>query len=131
MNTVIISGRLTKDVELNYTPAGMAITRFSVALDRGKDSNGDDRGTDFPTCKAFGKTAEMIERYTGKGCRIAIVGHIQTGDYTDRNGTKHYTTEVIVDRAEFIDWKSNQQNNQQSNQPAYDGFTQAESEIPF
>lgn len=104
MNQIICIGRLTKDIEVKYTESGMAVARFNVALDRGKDKDGESRGADFPSCVAFGKTAENLEKFSGKGLRIAINGHIQTGNY-EKDGVKHYTTDIIADRIEFIDWK--------------------------
>lgn len=106
MNLVCISGRLTKEPVVNYAPASQqAVARFTVALDRGKDRNGENRGADFPNCVAFGKTAENLERYSGKGLRVQVTGHLQTGSY-EKDGVKHYTTDVIADRIEFIDWKT-------------------------
>lgn len=107
MNNFYGIGRLTKDVTVNYTPSQMAVARFNIALDRGKDRNGESRGADFPSCVAFGKTAENLEKFSGKGLRIAIIGHIQTGSY-DKDGQKHYTTDIVADRIEFIDWKNSE-----------------------
>ena len=107
MNQVIISGRLTKDVECKYTQNQMAVARFNIAIDRGKDRNGESRGADFPSCVAFGKTAENLEKFSGKGLRIAINGHIQTGSY-EKDGQKVYTTDIVADRIEFIDWKNSE-----------------------
>lgn len=103
MNQVIISGRLTKDVECKYTQNQMAVARFSLALDRGKDKDGNSRGADFPNCVAFGRTAENLEKFSGKGLRVSIIGHLQTGSY-DKDGQKHYTTDVVADRVEFLEW---------------------------
>lgn len=130
MNDFKCIGRLTKDVETKYTQQGMAVARFTVALDRGKDKNGQDRGADFPSCVAFGRTAENLEKFSGKGLRVAITGHLQTGSY-DKDGHKVYTTDVICDRVEFIDWKgSNQQGGQQADY-APEGFSALDEDIPF
>lgn len=109
MNHVSITGRLTKDVELRYTQSGMATTRLNVAVDRklSKDKKAElqakgEPTTDFISCVAFGKTAETIATYLGKGRKILIEGRIQTGSY-DKDGHKVYTTDVIVDQFEFID----------------------------
>lgn len=104
MNQIICIGRLTKDVEIKYTESGLAVARFNIALDRGKDKDGNDKGADFPSCVAFGRTAENLEKYSGKGLKIAVNGHIQTGSY-EKDGQKVYTTDIICDRIEFIDWK--------------------------
>lgn len=137
MNQVILTGRLTRDAEISYTQSQMTVARFSLAVDRGKDKNGESRGADFPNCVAFGKTAENLERYSGKGLRVAISGHIQTGSYEKQDGTKVYTTDVVADRVEFLDWRDwgNNQNASQ-NDPyegfeALDNFSAAEDSIPF
>lgn len=105
MNQVILTGRITKDIELKYSQSQTAVARFFIALDRGKDKDGKDKGADFPSCIAFGRTAENLERFSGKGLRVAIIGHISTGSYDDKDGKKVYTTDVIADRVEIIDWK--------------------------
>lgn len=134
MNKVLISGRLTKDPVVNYTPQQMAVARFSLALNRGKDKNGQDRGADYPNCVAFGRTAENIERFSGKGLRVQVEGHIQTGSYEAKDGHKVYTTDVIVDRLEIIDWKNSQQGgSQEPIQPEspYDSFQAIDEDVPF
>jgi len=80
----------------------MAVARFSIAIDRGKDRNGEDRGADFPNIVCFGKTAELVERYVGKGRLVAVTGRIHTDSY-EKDGRKVYTTEVYADRVEFLD----------------------------
>lgn len=135
MNKVLILGRLTKDPVVNYTPSQMAVARFSLALNRGKDKNGRDRGADYPNCVAFGRTAENIERFSGKGLRVQVEGHIQTGSYEAKDGHKVYTTDVVVDRLEFIDWKnSGQQGGSQEPIQAespYDSFQALDEDVPF
>ena len=103
MNSVTLIGRLTKDPEVRYGAASqMAVARFSIAIDRGKDKNGASKGTDYPNIVCFGKTAELVERYLGKGRLVGIQGSIQTGSY-EKDGRKVYTTEVVADRVEFLD----------------------------
>jgi single-strand DNA-binding protein len=104
MNNVILIGRLTRDPEVKYTGNNMAIARFSVAIDRGKDKDGNDRGADFPNIVVFGKQAENCEKYLAKGRMVAIQGHLQTGSYDDKDGKKVYTTDVIADRVKFLEW---------------------------
>lgn len=99
MNNVVLIGRLTKDPELKYSQAGKAYCRFTVAVNR--DFNKDE--ADFINCLAFGKTAETIAEWLGKGRRIALQGRIQTGSYQNSNGGTVYTTEVVADRFEFVD----------------------------
>lgn len=103
MNNCSLVGRLTKDAELRYTQGDnrTAVARFTVAIDR----KGKDAGTDFIPCLAFGKTAEFIEKYFCKGQRIGLTGHIQTGYYTNKDGAKVYTTDVIADNVEFVESK--------------------------
>lgn len=136
MNQVFCIGRLTKDIEVRYTQNQMAFARFNIALDRGKDKDGNSRGADFPSCVAFGRTAENLERYSGKGLRVAITGHVQTGKYDDNSGTTHHTTDIVADKVEFIDWKnSDGQNANQSVTGEYEppeGFCAVnDSDIPF
>ena len=103
MNSVIISGRLTRDPEVRYTTGenSMAVAKYSLAVDR----EGKDAGTDFINCTAFGKRGEFTEKYLKKGMKIMVSGHIQTGSYKDREGRTVYTTDVIVDRQEFCESK--------------------------
>lgn len=135
MNLVLISGRLTKDPEVRYTTGTqMAVAVFTLAIDRGKDKNGEDMGADFPRVTVFGKQAENCERYLAKGCRVAVQGKIQTGSYEDKNGQKVFTTDVIAQRVEFIDFK--EKNPQNANQSAWNdnppGYTSlSEDDIPF
>ena len=101
MNKVILVGRLTKDPE-NRTSGDTTVTRFSVAVNRNfKNANGEYEA-DFPNCIAFGKTAEFVEKYFKKGDAIGITGRLQTGSYTNKNGDKVYTTDVVIDTVEFV-----------------------------
>ena len=105
MNKVILLGRLTKDPDERKS-GEMTITRFSVAVDR---RTKDGQTADFPSCVAFGKTAEFISKYFHKGMRIALDGHIQTGSY-EKDGVKVYTTDVVVEKAEFAESKVKEEN---------------------
>lgn len=109
MNKVILIGRLTRDPEVRYTTTGdnqMAIGRFSLAVDRRKTKSNEEPGADFISCVTFGKNGEFAEKYLRKGTKIAITGHIQTGSYTNKDGAKVYTTDVIVDEMEFAESKN-------------------------
>ena len=98
MNKTMLSGRLTKDADLNYTAgSGIAVTRFTLAVKRPFKKN----ETDFINCIAFGKTAETIANYTQKGQEIIVEGSIKTGSY-EKDGKKVYTTDIIVNQFEFI-----------------------------
>ena len=132
MNRVIISGRITRDIELRYSQAGTAVARFSLALDRGKDQNGNSKGADYPNCIAFGKTAETLSKWSsGKGGRILIEGHIQTGSYTNTKGDKVYTTDVVADRIDIIDFKARDEAPQQQFDVP-EGFEMVEDDdLPF
>lgn len=103
MNKVILVGRLTRDPETRQA-GETTVTRFSLAVDRRFKQDGG-QAADFPSCVAFGKTAEFISKYFHKGMKIALEGRIQTGDYTDKDGVKHYTTDVIAEAVEFAESK--------------------------
>ena len=102
MNNVQLVGRITQDLNLQYTQNNVAYLNFTVACDRRFKNQNGERQADFISCKAFKQSAEFIAKYFGKGKKIAIVGTIQTGKY-DKNGTTVYTTDVIVDQAEFVE----------------------------
>lgn len=103
MNSVSLIGRLTRDPDVRYGAASQtAIARFSIAIDRMPDRNGEKK-TDFPNIVCFGKTAELVEKYVGKGRLVGIQGRLQTGSYQDKDGKTIYTTEVVADRVEFLD----------------------------
>lgn len=102
MNVAIILGWLTRDPAIKTSQSGMTIARFTLAVNR-LNKKGQNPETDFISCIAFGKTAEVISTYCHKGQRILIDGRIQTGSYTDKAGNKKYTTDVIVNHMEFIE----------------------------
>lgn len=110
MNSVQLIGRLTRDPEVRYTDGGASIARFSLAVDRRfKQENGAD--ADFINIVSFGKTAEFIEKYFHKGMKIALNGRIQTGSYTDKDGKKVYTTDIVAENVEFCESKGTSSNN--------------------
>lgn len=108
MNKTLLIGRTTKDPDIRYTQSEqpMTIARFSLAVDRRFKRDGDNQSTDFISCVAFGKTAEFIEKYVFKGTKIAVEGRIQTGSYTNNDGNKVYTTDVVVEQVEFAGSKT-------------------------
>ena len=127
MNSVVLIGRLTRDPEVRYTESQLAVARFSIAINRvpGRDSL--DRSVDFPNIVVFGKQAENCERFLTKGRQVAIQGHIQTGSY-EKDGRKVYTTDVVADRVEFLEWGDREQKSDGT--PS--GFTEInEEDIPF
>lgn len=107
MNKVILMGRLTRDPEVRYTQGdnAMAIARYSLAVDRRFKRDGE-TDADFINCVAFGKSGEFAEKYLKKGTKIAVVGRIQTGSYTNKDGQKVYTTDVVVEEQEFAESKN-------------------------
>lgn len=108
MNKVILMGRLTRDPEVRYSQGenATAIARYTLAVDRRFNRNNDDQTADFINCVAFGRSGEFAEKYFHKGTKIAVTGRIQTGSYTNKDGVKVYTTEVIVEDQEFAESKS-------------------------
>lgn len=102
MNSVQLVGRLTKDPDVRYTDGGTSIARFTIACDRRFKKDGED-SADFISCVAFGKTAEFMEKYFSKGKKLGLNGRIQTGSYTNKDGQKVYTTDIIVDNVEFVE----------------------------
>lgn len=130
MNKVILMGRLTRDPEIRYTQSAepLAIARYNLAVDRRfqrKDNSGNEQTADFISCIAFGKNAEFAEKYLKQGTKIAIVGRIQTGSYTNKDGNKVYTTDVVVEEHEFCESRSSQDGNTQDSpkpMPADAGF---------
>ena len=108
MNKVILMGRLTRDPEIRYSQGeqSTAVARYTIAVDRRFRRDGDQQTADFINCVAFGRQGEFAEKYFRKGIKIAITGRIQTGSYTNREGQKVYTTEVVVEEQEFAESKS-------------------------
>ena len=107
MNKVILMGRLTRDPEIRYSQGNdqMAIARYTLAVDRRFNRNGD-QTADFISCVAFGRSAEFAEKYLKQGTKIVATGRIQTGSYTNKDGNKVYTTDVVVEEQEFAESKS-------------------------
>lgn len=140
MNRVILLGRLTRDPEVRYAQSGdnMAIARFNLAVDRRgkKQENGADQQTaDFISCVCFGRQAEFAEKYLRQGTKIAVQGRIQTGSYTNRDGQKVYTTDVVLDDIEFAESKAATQDNAPSAPANNDSWMQipdgVDADLPF
>lgn len=147
MNKVILMGRLTRDPEVRYSQGATstAIARYTLAVDRRFKKEGETTA-DFISCVAFGKSGEFAEQYLKQGTKIVISGRIQTGSYTNREGQKVYTTEVVVEEQEFAESKAASQNNSQASAAGQqqapppmptdkDGFMQIpdgiDEELPF
>ena len=109
MNKVILMGRLTRDPEVRYSQGenALAIARYTLAVDRRVARREGEPTADFINCVAFGRNAEFAERYLRQGTKIVVSGRIQTGSYTNRDGQKVYTTEVVVEESEFAESKAN------------------------
>ena len=142
MNKVILMGRLTRDPEVRYSAGenALAIARYTLAVDRRFRRDGE-ANADFINCVSFGRTAEFAEKYFRQGLKIAVTGRIQTGSYTNREGQKVYTTEVVVEEQEFAESKGSGSGSSQHNVPQQspdvgpDGFMNIpdgiEEELPF
>ncbi|MFI3172945.1 MAG: single-stranded DNA-binding protein [Eubacteriales bacterium] len=145
MNKVILMGRLTRDPEVRYSAGAtsLAIARYTLAVDRRFKRDGE-ASADFISCVVFGKAAEFTEKYLRQGVRITVCGRIQTGSYTNKDGAKVYTTEVVVEEQEFAESKGASDSNaggyQSSPSPAPsssvgDGFMNIpdgiDEELPF
>ena len=139
MNKVILMGRLTRDPEVRYTQGdnAMAIARYSLAVDRRFKRDGEP-DADFINCVAFGKSGEFAEKYLKKGTKVAVVGRIQTGSYTNKDGQKVYTTDVVVEEQEFAESKNSSSSDNNQSAPTNkntdfmnipDGID--DSELPF
>lgn len=139
MNSVNLTGRLTRDPEIRYTDGGTSIARFSIAVDR-KFTQENGPKADFPNCIAFGKTAEFIEKWFSKGMKIEVTGRIQTGSYKNQDGNTVYTTDVVAERVGFAESRasnsiSNSSTKGENPAPGDDGFmdipADIEDEMPF
>ena len=109
MNKVILIGRLTRDPEVRYSQGAepLAIARYTLAVDRrGRRDANSDQTADFISCVAFGRNGEFAEKYLKQGTKIAVTGRIQTGSYTNKDGNKVYTTDVVVEEHEFVESKA-------------------------
>ena len=139
MNKVILMGRLTRDAEIRSSQGGnpTTIARYTLAVDRRFKRDGD-QTADFINCIAFGKSAEFAEKYFHKGTKVVVTGRIQTGSYTNKDGQKVYTTDVVVEDQEFAESKATSQQNQKNNSAPVsdsDGFMNIpdgiDEEMPF
>ena len=137
MNKVILIGRCTRDPEVRFSQGenATAVARYTLAVDRQFKRDGE-QSADFINCIAFGKRGEFAEKYLRKGTKIAVVGRIQTGSYTNKDGQKVYTTDVIVDEHEFVESKAASQNNGSGSTPvSSDGFLDipdgVDTQLPF
>lgn len=131
MNKVILIGRLTRDPEIRTAQDGLTIARYSLAIDRQTK----EKQADFFRCVTFGKNTEFVERYLKKGTKVAVTGRLQSGSYTDRDGRKVYTVEVVTENHEFVESKAAAERNEQQIETSADGFMNIpdgiDEELPF
>lgn len=126
LNKVVLAGRLTADVELKQTTTGVSVCSFTLAINRKFSANGQQQ-TDFINCQAWRQTAEFISKYFKKGSALCIVGSIQVRSWTDNNNQKRYATEVVADKAMFVDGKNDSQG---AEAPNYEEMN-ADDDLPF
>jgi len=138
MNKIILMGRLTRDPEVSYsnTDNSTALARFNLAVDRRFKRAGDSTETDFFNCIAFGKQAEFVEKYLKKGTKILVTGRIQNNNYTNKEGQKVYSMQIIVEEMEFAESKSASSGKDGPQRPDSDGFMNIpdgveDEELPF
>ena len=137
MNCVQLIGRITRDPEVRYgATSGVAVARFSIAIDRGKDKNGNERGVDYPNIVCLGKIAEHVEKWCFKGQLVGIIGKLETGSY-EKDGKKVFFTEINASRVEFLSSRTQteqtpQEPVQQLTPPEQMGFAQlTDEDIPY
>ena len=136
MNKAILVGRLTRDPEVRYSQDenATAVARYTVAVDR-RFKRDEEPTADFIRCLVFGRSAEFAEQYFRQGMRVSISGRIQTGSYTNKDGVKVYTTEVIVEEQEFAESRTEQERNKAQGADEGDGFMNIQddidNELPF
>jgi single-strand DNA-binding protein len=117
LNRVILTGRLTKDPEIKYTASGVAVTRFTLAVDRAFSNKQGEKETDFVNIVVWRKQAENVANYTKKGSLVGVDGRIQTGSYEGQDGKRVYTTEVVAESVQFLDTRKTAQEGSQPSAP--------------
>ena len=129
MNKVILMGRLTRDPDIRYSQGenAMAIARYTLAVDRRvrRDANSSEQTADFISCVAFARQAEFAERYLHQGTKLVVEGRIQTGSYTNKDGQKVYTTDVVIENTEFAESKGQSGDNGSSAENSYGSSTRS------
>ena len=129
MNKVVLMGRLTRDPEVRYSQGenALAIARYTLAVDRRFKRDGE-QTADFINCVAFGRSAEFAEKYLHKGTKVVVEGRIQTGSYTNKDGVKVYTTDVVVESQEFAESKNAQSGNGGGSEGGYANSQQPQAD---
>lgn len=139
MNKIILMGRLTRDPEISYVQGGgepLAIARYSIAVDRRFKGKSGEQEADFFNCTTFGKQAEFVEKYLKKGTKITLVGRLQNNNYTNKDGQKVYSVQIITEEIDFAESKTTAEAEKGETAPANgDGFINIpdgiDEELPF
>ncbi|HHW90759.1 MAG TPA: single-stranded DNA-binding protein [Clostridiales bacterium] len=129
LNKVVLIGRLTKDPDLRYTTSGVPVTRFILAVNRSYTNQQGEREADFIPITVWRNAAENCAKYLQKGRLVAVAGRIQTGSYTATDGSKRYTTDVVADEVQFLEW-GNKQEQRQDDIPGFELYESNEP-LPF
>ncbi len=134
MNKVILMGRFVRDAEVRYSSGenSTAVAKFTLAVNRRFQSEKNGQTADFINCTAFGKITEVIEKHTSQGVKVIVEGHMETGSYTNKDGNKVYTTQVIIENMEFAE--KNKEENGKTKQQTEDEFmnvSEEENQLPF
>ena len=137
LNKVFLCGRMVRDAEVRYSQGenASAVARFSLAVDRRYKKDGEEQTADFINCVSFGRTGEFLEKYGKKGTKFLVEGRIQTGSYTNKDGQKVYTTDVVVEQVEFAESKSSDNSQEQPTSAPTDKWMSIpdglDAELPF
>jgi single-strand DNA-binding protein len=131
MNNVTLLGRLTKDIDLKQTTNGISVASFTLAVNRSYAKQGEERKADFISCVAWRGNAEFISRWFRKGDMLGVVGHIETRTYDDKNGVRHYATEIIVEQAHFGGNRKQEDNNDYNSSPSDETWQPVDVDMPF
>lgn len=127
LNKVVLIGRITKDIELRYTPNGVATATFYLAVTRNFKNQNGEYDADFIPVQVWRKQAENCAKYLAKGRLVAVAGRIQTRAYDDQNGQRRYTWEVVADEVQFLEWSEKQE----TNTPGFENVDVPDDELPF
>ena len=131
INSVVLTGRLTKNVDLKYTQSGLAVGTFNLAVDRRFKSANGEQEVDFINCVIWRKPAETLANFTGKGTLIGVEGRLQTRNYENKQGQRVYITEVVVDNFTFLEPRQNNSQQNQSNNNGYQSHGSNQGSDPF
>ena len=134
MNKVILMGRFVRDAEVRYSSGenSTAVAKFTLAVNRRFQSEKNGQTADFINCTAFGKITEVIEKHTSQGVKVIVEGHMETGSYTNKDGNKVYTTQVIIENMEFAEkYKEENGKTKQQTEDEFMNVSEEENQLPF